>query len=216
MAKDAYYFMIPLLALALVTYFLDWRLVTTLLLILAGFVAFFFRNPQRDIPADPTAIVSPADGKVLRLTPENDGIRMSIFLSVLDVHVNRAPLGGTIVRQEHQPGRFHLAFDERASVENEKMIFTIENERRLTFSLVAGLLARRIIPWKKEGDLVAKGDRIALIRFGSRVDVVLPPDCDPAVEEGERIRAGSSIIAHWRNGEGDSEKGTSGAAENEI
>jgi phosphatidylserine decarboxylase len=216
MVRDGYYFVIPLVGVASIAYFLDWWLIAVLSLILAAFVAFFFRNPQREIPTDPMAVVSPADGRVLRLTPENDGTQLSIFLSVLDVHVNRAPVDGTIVRQEYRPGRFHLAFDDRASVENERMIFTIGDDRRLTFSLVAGLLARRIVAWKKEGDLVTKGDRIALIRFGSRVDITLPSECHPAVNEGDRVRAGSSIIAHWRSGEEDCEKGRAGTAKSET
>ena len=123
---------------------------------------------------------------------------VSIFLSVFDVHVNRAPIAGKLVRQVYVPGHFHLAYDDRASVENERLELTIENGRRIDFTLIAGLVARRIVPWKKEGEVVGKGDRIALIRFGSRVDIDLPGDCEVLVKEGDRLRGGSSRVARWR------------------
>ena len=123
---------------------------------------------------------------------------MSIFLSIFDVHVNRAPIEGTIVKKIYQPGKFRLAFDERASVENEKVTITIEGERNLTFSLIAGLVARRIRVWKNEGVQVCKGDRIGLIRFGSRVDIVFPPECEIVVNKGDRVYGGSSVLARWR------------------
>jgi len=114
--------------------------------------------------------------------------------------VNRAPIEGTIVRKDYRPGKFRLAFDERASVENEKVTITIEGERKLTFSLIAGLVARRIRVWKNEGDHVKKGDRIGLIRFGSRVDVTFPPECDIVVTKGDRVYGGSSVLARWKKG----------------
>lgn len=201
MVKDAYYFLIPLLILAGISLYLrlpGWGL---LWLLLAAFVAFFFRDPERSIPQHPEAIVSPADGKIIRLAPgARGGVTVSIFLSLWDVHVNRAPLAGTVLKQEYRPGRFVAAFDDRASLENEQMLFTIGAERSLSFSLIAGILARRIVAWKKEGDRVNKGDRIALIRFGSRVDVFLPPGCELAVRKGDRVRGGSSILAYWRSG----------------
>ena len=198
MVKDAYLFILPLLSVAAISFFFEWGLVALVFLLLALFVGYFFRNPEREVPSDPDLIVSPADGRVIRITPESGLTRLSIFLSVFDVHVNRAPIAGRLVQQTYRSGRFHLAFDDRASIENEQLVLTIKDDRRITFSLIAGIVARRIIPWKKEGDVVAKGDRIALIRFGSRVDVELPEDCELAVEKGDRVRAGSSVIARWR------------------
>ncbi len=197
MVKDAYYFLIPLLLAATATAFFFWPL-SLLFLLLACFVAFFFRDPERAIPDDPTAIVSPADGKVIRLDETADGAtRLSIFLSVFDVHVNRAPIDGEVSRQEHRPGKFLLAFDERASLENEQLQMTLKGDREISFSLIAGLVARRIVPWTRPGDRVAKGDRIGLIRFGSRVDILIPPGCRLNVQKGDRVRGGASVLAYW-------------------
>jgi phosphatidylserine decarboxylase len=198
MVKDAYYFLIPLLVGAVACFYFGIPLISLLFLLPAGFVAYFFRNPHREIPADPNLVVSPADGKVIKVTSREGATRVSIFLSVFDVHVNRAPIGGRLVRQVYVPGRFHLAYDDRASVENERLELTIEDERSIAFTLIAGLVARRIVPWKKEGDVVGKGDRIALIRFGSRVDIDLPAGCEVLVEQGDRLRGGSSGIARWK------------------
>lgn len=199
MVKDAFLFILPLAGICAAAFYFGLTLLALFCFILLLFVAFFFRDPGREIPADPDSIVSPADGRVIKIEKMDSGLtRISIFLSVFDVHVNRAPIGGKLVRQTYHPGRFHLAFDDRASVENERLVLTIQNERRVTFSLIAGIVARRIIPWIKEGELVTKGDRIALIRFGSRVDIDLPEDCELAVEKGDRVRGGSSTIARWR------------------
>jgi phosphatidylserine decarboxylase len=199
MVRDAYLFILPLLGLGAITLFFGWIVLAIVCLLLILFVAFFFRNPERKIPDDPNAIVSPADGRVIRIEKTESGMtRVSIFLSVFNVHVNRAPIAGKLVKQRYHKGRFHLAFDDRASVENERLTFTIEDERSISFSLIAGIVARRIIPWKKEGDVVSKGDRIALIRFGSRVDIDLPAECELKIQKGDRIRGGSSVIAGWK------------------
>lgn len=197
MAKDAYSFLAPLIVLAALAAYFNTATLAVLLAVLAALVAFFFRDPERSIPADPAAVVSPADGRIIRLEQMPGGTRLSIFLSVLDVHVNRAPIAGAILRQEYRPGRFVAAFDERASAQNEQLVVTIDGERQLTFALIAGLIARRIVAWKKEGDHVDKGDRIALIRFGSRVDVFLPSGCEPLVKKGDRVRGGNSVIGLW-------------------
>ncbi len=198
MAKDAYYFLTPLAALVFLCFWAGFLWVAIALLVLAGFVAFFFRDPQRSIPEDPRAIVSPADGKVVRLVQKGEDTILSIFLSLLDVHINRAPLEGTIIQQDYRPGKFLVAYDDRASVENEHVTITIAGNQKLTFSLIAGMLARRIKVWTKEGAHVHKGDKIGLIRFGSRVDVVLPPECEVVVRRGDRVYGGSSIIAYWK------------------
>ena len=198
MAKDAYYFLTPLAALVFLCFWAGFLWVAIALLVLAGFVAFFFRDPQRSIPEDPRAIVSPADGKVVRLVQKGEDTILSIFLSLLDVHINRAPLEGTIIQQDYRPGKFLVAYDDRASVENEHVTITIAGNQKLTFSLIAGLVARRIKVWSKEGAHVHKGDKIGLIRFGSRVDVVLPPECEVVVRRGDRVYGGSSIIAYWK------------------
>ena len=198
MARDAYIFLIPLGILALLAWWIGSLSLMVAFLVLGVFVAFFFRDPERVVPQNPRAIVSPADGKVVRVV-ENGGERIvSIFLSLLDVHINRAPIAGTIVRRDYRPGSFKAAYDDRASVENERFDLTIAGKEELTFSLIAGIVARRIRVWKKIGEQVGKGDRIGLIRFGSRVDMVLPATTEIAVQQGDRVYGGTSIIAHWK------------------
>ena len=197
LARDAYYFLIPLAVLILVCLLAGLVWSGIILLLLAGFVGFFFRDPQRVVPADYRAIVSPADGRVVRLEPKGKNMVLSIFLSIFNVHVNRAPIGGVITQQEYHPGKFKIAYDNEASVKNERVVMTIVGDQQLTFSLIAGMVARRICTWRKEGERVSKGDRIALIRFGSRVDVILPPECRSVVGKGDRVYAGSTIIAYW-------------------
>ncbi len=198
MARDAWYFLLPVIILSLLAFAFGLWLPGLILVFLAAFIVFFFRDPDRTVPDGPETAVSPADGRVISIEPVEQGHRLSIFLSVFNVHVNRAPIGGEIVREDYKKGKFLLAFDARASVENEQLVFTIRGERELTFALIAGILARRIVPWKKVGEKVNKGDRIALIRFGSRVDMILPPDCEILVRKGEKVYAGRSIIARWR------------------
>ena len=198
MARDAWYFLLPVIILSLLAFAFGLWLPGLILVFLAAFIVFFFRDPDRTVPDGPETAVSPADGRVISIEPVEQGHRLSIFLSVFNVHVNRAPIGGEIVREDYKKGKFLLAFDARASVENEQLVFTIRGERELTFALIAGILARRIVPWKKVGEKVNKGDRIALIRFGSRVDMILPPDCEILVRKGEKVYAGRSVIARWR------------------
>ncbi len=197
MAKEAYPFLLPLLALGLGAIWLQWLVVAALLGLLAAFVAFFFRDPERAIPQDPRAIVSPADGRVIRVPAQDRGQVLSIFLSPFDVHINRAPIEGLISKREYRKGRFRAAYDDRASVDNERLDLSIRGRQELKFSLIAGVLARRIKVWKKAGDYVSKGDRIGLIRFGSRVDLLLPPGCRTVVGKGDRVKGGSSILAYW-------------------
>jgi len=168
-----------------------------------GFFLNFFRNPHRDIPAG-NCIVSPADGKVVALRPLSsdssamDGYFVSIFMSPLDVHVNRAPMAGEIRDYRYFKGKFKPAYDDSATLENERNEFIIRNDRfSIRCSQVAGVLARRIVFWKKDGQLVEKGERIGLIKFGSRVDLWLPPEMTPVVRLDERVKAGRSILATY-------------------
>lgn len=165
----------------------------------------FFRNPERPIPPGDVC-VSPADGKVItirELEHDPDGFRifLSIFMNVFDVHVNRAPVSGTIRSYEYMPGKFEPASRETAPIQNERNYILIQrDEFRLKMSQVAGLLARRIVFWKKPGDPVDKGERIGLIRFGSRVDLWLPDRLSLRVKPGDRVKAGSTIIAERTHG----------------
>jgi phosphatidylserine decarboxylase len=204
MARDAYpYIMTPLL-ISGVCFSLGFSLVAGLSLAVAGFMAFFFRDPDREIPEDERAIVSPADGKVAgiaKLDPANPAspTRVSIFLSVFDVHINRAPLAGRIKSVDYHSGEFKAAFKEAASLVNEQSVITIDgNSIQLIFKQIAGVLARRIVFTKRPGDWVAKGERVGLIKFGSRTDVILPPEVDVCVKKGEQVYGGSSIIGRIR------------------
>jgi len=166
------------------------------LFLLAAFCMYFFRDPERDIPGGPVA-VSPADGKVVAVRREATGrTRISIFLNIFDVHVNRAPIGGTITDVQYRKGRFLVASKETASVENEQNTITVEgNGTRVVFKQIAGLIARRIVFTKKTGDRVCAGERIGLIKFGSRVDVEFGTEWDILVHKGMHVAAGSSVLA---------------------
>jgi phosphatidylserine decarboxylase len=193
--KDAYRFLIPLLAATVLAYALGLPRVAILVLLLAAFVAFFFRNPRREIPSDPRVIVSPADGRVVKIERVGNVTKLSIFLSIFNVHVNRSPIAGRIEAIDYRRGKFKAAFDHAASVENERnVIMVAQGNIKLVFIQIAGLVARRIVCWKRVGDTVNKGELIGLIRFGSRVDVLFPAGTDVTVKRGDRVRGGSTPI----------------------
>ena len=164
--------------------------------LLAVFSLWFFRDPEREIPQGPYA-VSPADGKVVAVKDDTSGRRrISIFLSPLDVHVNRTPITGTVSHVQYKPGKFLVASREEATAENEQNMVTVEGDgTTVVFSQIAGLVARRILFWRKPGDKVKMGERVGLIQFGSRCDVFLGPEWNIVVREGQRVSAGSSILA---------------------
>ncbi len=167
--------------------------------ILAILVLNFFRDPERSVPGDSRALISPADGLIVQLADEEfEGRpvrRLSIFMSPLDVHVNRTPIAGTIKAIHYKKGSFRVASQELASVENEQNIFTIEGAQGVVVvKQIAGLLARRIVFWKRLGDSLARGERVGMIKFGSRVDVLVAPTVEWCVKVGDRVRAGSSIL----------------------
>lgn len=199
----------------LVLLWLDWEIIGWPLLGLAIFTFAFFRDPERVVPQGSNLIVSPADGLVSLIVqvpppPELQGddesgrglglepvTRVSIFMSVFDVHINRAPVAGTVKRVVYIPGRFLNADLDKASEENERQHILIEKAdgQAIGFTQIAGLVARRIIPFVKPGDLVASGQRIGLIRFGSRVDVYLPAGTDSKVLLGQKVVAGETVLA---------------------
>jgi phosphatidylserine decarboxylase len=193
--KDAYPFLVPLLAATLLAFLLGFYPAAILVLLLAAFVAFFFRNPVREIPADPQIIVSPADGRVVKIERVGNVTRMSIFLSIFNVHVNRSPIAGRIEAIDYRRGKFKAAFNHAASVENERnVIMVAQGDVKLVFTQIAGIVARRIVCWKKVGDTVGKGELVGLIRFGSRVDILFPAGTEVTVEKGAKVRGGSSPI----------------------
>jgi phosphatidylserine decarboxylase len=167
-----------------------------------GFCLFFFRDPEREAPGNERALVSPADGRVIGVTPvhENDlldatTIRISIIMSPLNVHVNRSPLDATIEQVRHTAGHFHAAFADKSSEENERNALVLQaGSRRLLLVQVAGAVARRIVCRRLPGDRLARGERFGMIMFGSRVDLYVPPDVRVCVKAGDRVHAGATII----------------------
>jgi phosphatidylserine decarboxylase len=221
MVKEGYYFGVPPLALGGVCFFLHWYVTAAVLVFLALFVFSFFRDPERVIPSEPGAVVSPGDGRVVVVTDEENGgrpgKRISIFLAVWNVHVNRSPATGTITKLEYRPGKFLAAMRERASVENEQNVFTLSTDAgELVFKQIAGWIARRVVSWKKQGDKVARGERIGLVRFGSRVDVWVPKEAEILVRLGENVKGGASVLARWTGKAATSKLSETSAAETDA
>ncbi len=172
--------------------------------LLTAFMAYFFRDPKRDPPDDPNVIVAPADGRVTRvsqLVPGRDdsSTLISIFLSPLDVHINRSPIAGKIIDVSYTKGKFLMATDEKASLVNEQNALTIEGSRiTIVCKQIAGILARRIICWKHEGEVVALGERFGLIKFSSRTDVIVPESVEVLVTPGMRVMGGTTVIGRLK------------------
>lgn len=167
------------------------------LFVLGLFCAWFFRDPERLLPVGPVAL-SPADGRVVAVVPEGEGTtRVSIFLNIFDVHVNRAPIGGVIEEFEYRKGKFLVASQEAASSDNEQTVVTIraQDGTKVVYKQIAGLIARRIVSYKKKGDIVQAGERVGLIKFGSRADVIFGPEWRMEVRPGMRVVAGTSVLA---------------------
>ena len=203
MVREGYIFAAVPLVPAVLALAFGWYLLGGILLFLAAFVLYFFRDPERQVPADPAAVVSPADGRIMEIVDEplgaRPGRRISIFLAVWDVHVNRSPCAGCIRKVEYRPGRFLAAMRSRASAENEQNVFHLETDRgEITFKQIAGWIARRVLSWKSAGDRVALGERVGMIRFGSRMDVWLPLDAEILVRPGQHVAGGSSLLARWK------------------
>lgn len=202
MVKEGYYFGLPPLVLGAAAFFAGWTIVAPILVCVALFIFFFFRDPERTIPSDLGAIVSPADGRVVVVTDEDQlgqpGKRISIFLAIWNVHVNRAPEAGIISKLEYCPGKFYAAMQERASTQNEQNVISLDTNRgEIMFKQIAGLIARRVVCWKKTGDHVARGERIGLVRFGSRADLWLPRDAEIVAKVGDHVKGGASVLAYW-------------------
>jgi phosphatidylserine decarboxylase len=201
MIRDAFKFIFPLLACAAISGLLGLPALAAVFILLGVFVAWFFRNPRRSIPEAHNVVVSPADGKVVKISelpPGSElpgGHAVSIFLNIFDVHVNRSPISGLLENLEYKRGRFMAAFDEEASRVNEQNVLTIRGqEMRIIVKQIAGLIARRVVCWKEPGNPVERGELIGLIRFGSRVDILLPKDVRLRVRVGEHVKGGSSIV----------------------
>ena len=192
------YIVVPVL-LAAAAAALGFWYVAGILFLVALFMAFFFRDPKRVPPSDPDVVVSPADGKVTRIGPADTGADsptvVSIFLSPLDVHINRSPIPGKIVDVLYSPGKFLMATNEKASLVNEQNALTIQGEKiTVVCKQIAGILARRIVCWKAPGDSLVLGERFGMIKFSSRTDVLLPANVKVTVKEGQRVRGGITVI----------------------
>jgi phosphatidylserine decarboxylase len=200
MVRDGIFYAVGMFVVAALLWWLTVPAFSAVPLLLAAFFLWFFRDPERPIPAEPGLIVSPADGKVTDVSPTQFNgrpyTRISIFLNVFDVHVNRSPISGVIREVVYQKGSFGNAMDAVSAEANEQNIVTVEGEGMvLVFKQIAGLLARRIVFNHKPGDGLARGQRVGLIKFASRTDVLFPSPNQLSVKVGDRVKGGSSILA---------------------
>lgn len=205
-AKEGLPFIVAGTFLTLVCFLLGWVIIGIILGVLTLFTLSFFRDPERNSAVAEKAVLTPADGRILAVRKLIDqqnsygepGIKISIFMSVFNVHVNRVPSSGKIVSTVYRPGRFFSAHLDKASEKNENNAITMETEggERIQFVQIAGLVARRIVCWIEEGDQVIRGERFGLIRFGSRLDVYIPPDSHVVVQGGDKVKAGKTVLGY--------------------
>ncbi len=205
-AREGFRFILPSLVLTVLFFFLHLSIIAGVFALLTLFIVYFFRDPERDIPDQSDAVLSPADGKVISIREVDDrnllnskGICISIFLSIFNVHINRFPCSGKIIKRAYNPGMFISAFREKASLLNEQNSILIENGGiKVIVKQIAGLIARRIVCWVKEGDSLRPGERFGLIRFGSRVDIILPLDTTICVSVGDKVKGGETIVGRTK------------------
>jgi phosphatidylserine decarboxylase len=204
-AKEGIPFLIPAALLTIFLGWMGWNVLTFLGILFTLFIAFFFRNPKRKIPSLENVILSPADGRIIHVgeCEENrflkeKALKVSIFMSLFDVHINRAPASGRVLERNYHPGRFLMANVEKSSLLNEQNAFTLETEDRFKILLIqiAGFVARRIVCYAKAGDTLKKGEIFGMIRFGSRIDLYLPLEVKPIVRLGQHVKGGESIIGY--------------------
>lgn len=204
-AKEGYPFIAFSAFCTLVLALLDLPVATTLAFVVTTFVLCFFRDPERFDPARPDALVSPADGKIIHIemVPENpftkgEARKISIFMNVFNVHVNRVPCSGQVEKILYKPGKFYSADSTKGGLENEycAAVVTTPHGKSVAFVQIAGLIARRIVCWLEPGDQVIRGRRFGLIRFGSRVDLYLPGESEITIKEGDKVRAGETVLGY--------------------
>lgn len=201
MVRDGYFYAAPLIAAGLLVAWLTQPAWAIIPFLLAAFFLWFFRDPERAIPQEPGAIVSPGDGRVTEIAPVTvEGerlIRVSIFLNVFNVHVNRAPIAGVVRDVRYQRGRYLNAMNAASAEHNEQNVVTMEGDgQRVVFKQIAGLLARRIVFHAKVGDRLGRGQRVGLIKFGSRVDVLMDSLAKVQVKVGDHVKGGQSVLAY--------------------
>ena len=196
MVKDGIPYVIVPFALALLFGFFQFWIVAALFLVTAAFMAFFFRDPHRTTPKGSGLIISAADGRVTRVENNGDTKLVSVFLSPLDVHINRSPIAGTITKVDYIPGKKNPATSDNSSLVNERNSLTIDGGgSTVVCTQIAGILARRIVCWKKAGDSLAAGERFGLIKFSSRTDLTIPGRAEVLVSIGDRVKGGETVIA---------------------
>jgi phosphatidylserine decarboxylase len=204
-AKEGIPFLIPAALLTIFLGWMGWTVLTFLGILLTLFITFFFRDPKRKIPSLRNVILSPADGRIIHVGEcEEDrflkekALKVSIFMSLFDVHINRAPASGRVLEKSYHRGRFLMANAEKSSLLNEQNSFILETEDRLKILLtqVAGFVARRIVCYAKAGDTLKRGEIFGMIRFGSRIDLYLPMEVKPLVRLGQHVKGGESIIGY--------------------
>jgi phosphatidylserine decarboxylase len=202
-AAEGWPFILPLAVITAFLFALGWKQTGFIALVLTLFVLFFFRDPERTVPEGRGMVVSPADGRVIVIKDifeptylKQDVKQISIFLSVFNVHVNRSPVEGTVELVQYNPGKFHVASVDKASLDNEQTAMVVASgQNKILVKQIAGLIARRIVCYAKAGDTIKRGDRYGLIRFGSRVDIFVPKNADIKVSLGDRIKGARDVIA---------------------
>jgi phosphatidylserine decarboxylase len=203
-APEGWLFVVPVVILAVVALLMQWTIAAILFGLIAAFLINFFRDPHRAGSDRHVDVLSPADGTVVQVKPIDDGAiwpglttQVSIFMNVFDVHVNRAPITGKIVHYKYNPGKKLAAMVEKSSTDNEQNLIVVEDSRghKVAFKQIAGLLARRIVFDKKEGDEVVRGERVGMIKFGSRVDIFFPPNAEIRVKMRDKVKVGLTVIA---------------------
>jgi len=204
-AREGYPFIVFIAFATLTAAVLGYEFIAVVLLFLTGFVFYFFRDPERILPDAEDAVVSPADGKVILVEKifddrfVNDHVyKVSIFMSVFDVHVNRLPITGKVEKIQYAPGSFYAANTDQGGLANEHCAVILSTPKNFRYAVVqvAGLVARRIVCWAEKGDAITRGTRFGLIRFGSRVDIYLPQQMQVEVRSGQRVRAGETVIGY--------------------
>ncbi len=201
-ASEGWPFIIPLAIVTALLFALGWKNTAVVSLALTLFVLYFFRDPERTVPQGAGAVVSPADGRVIVVKDifeptylKQEVKQISIFLSVFNVHVNRSPISGTVETVKYNPGKFHVASVDKASLDNEQTAMVIsDGKHKVLVKQIAGLIARRIVCYAEPGDAIRTGERYGLIRFGSRVDIFLPKDADLKVKVGDRVKGARDVI----------------------
>ena len=207
-AREGIPFILIGIGLTCVFLILDLLVLAIPFAVLTSFIIFFFRDPERNLVNSEKAVLTPADGKIIAIERLTNGdnrfpdtaVKLSIFMSVFNAHINRIPVGGRISQLTYHPGKFFSANLDKASLHNENNMVLLEtdNREKIVLVQVAGLIARRIVCWVKAGDYVKTGQRFGLIRFGSRLEVYLPPDSTITVRKGEKVKAGQTIIGYLR------------------